>query len=170
MFDIGFWELVVIGVIVLLVIGPERLPGVARNVGLWVGRIRRYVAHVKRDIERELHADEVRQLLEKSEGLDDIKSIARETASVVRDTRRELDEAAREPGPGEAAPDPRAEPPERRVAHHAVDDDPFASSSLARVSPAGGDADAGQAGSPAAPSPADLTHNDDERSGPKGQP
>ena len=63
MFDIGFWEVAVIGVIALLVVGPERLPGLARTVGLWVGRVRRYVTHVKQDIEREIHAEEMRELI-----------------------------------------------------------------------------------------------------------
>jgi len=155
-FDIGFWELALIGVIALLVIGPERLPGVARNVGQWVGQARRYVAHVKRDIERELHAEEVRQLLDKPEGLDDLRSIARETASVFDETRRELDATAQElrnpaiaatPPAGAAAAGASGTP---RVAHHAVEDDPFAS--------AGGDAASGAV--PARPSAADPMHDD----------
>lgn len=176
MFDIGFWELAVIGVIALLVIGPERLPGVARNVGLWVGRVRRYVAHVKRDIERELHAEEVRELLQKPEGLDELRGIARETASVFEDTRRELDDSARtvrnpagaQSGtarePGGERDDAAAHAP--RVAHHAVDDDPFASAGGAHVSPAGGDNAPGD--EPVQPSAGDLTH-DDEHSGRSGQ-
>lgn len=181
MFDVGFWELAVIGVIALLVIGPERLPGVARNVGMWVGRARRYVAHVKRDIERELHAEEVRELLEKPEGLDDLRNIARETASVFEDARRELDATARtirDPGSapsdvagGQAGDRAKHEqaasaPDTSRVAHHAVDEDPFAAASIARVSPASGDA--APADQPARPSADDLTH-DDERPGRQGQ-
>lgn len=126
MFDIGFWELAVIGVIALLVIGPERLPG---------------VAHVRRDIERELHAEEVRQLLEKPGELDELRDVARETASALEDVRRGLDDAARKgrevdaeksaPAGGGAEPDKAR----RRVPHHAVDEDPFAPASLAGVSP-----------------------------------
>ena len=94
MFDIGFWEIAVIGVIALLVIGPERLPAVARNVGRWVGQVRRYVSHVKQDIEREIHADEVRDLLEKPDGLASIRDVARETAEVFDETRKELRDGA----------------------------------------------------------------------------
>ena len=100
MFDIGFWELAVIGVIALLVVGPERLPALARSVGLWVGRIRRYVSHVKQDIERELHAEEVRQLIEKPSELESLRDVAKETASVFEDTRKAIDDAGR---PGAAA-------------------------------------------------------------------
>lgn len=90
MFDIGFWEIAVIGVIALLVVGPERLPALARNVGRWVGQVRRYVSHVKQDIEREIHADEVRDLLKNPDGLASIRDVARETAEVFDDTRKEL--------------------------------------------------------------------------------
>ena len=75
MFDIGFWELLVIGVVALLVIGPERLPKVARTAGLWVGRARRFVGTVKADIDREIAADELKKVLRKqadSSGLHDI--------------------------------------------------------------------------------------------------
>jgi sec-independent protein translocase protein TatB len=54
MFDIGFWEVIFIAVITLLVVGPERLPKVARTAGLWVGKIRGFVVSVKADIDKEL--------------------------------------------------------------------------------------------------------------------
>lgn len=63
MFDIGFWELALILVVALIVVGPERLPGLARTVGLWVGKARRFVASVKADIDRELQAEEIKKLL-----------------------------------------------------------------------------------------------------------
>ena len=75
MFDIGFWELLVIGVVALLVIGPERLPKVARTAGLWLGRARRFVSSVKADIDREIAADELKKVLRnqaESSGLHDI--------------------------------------------------------------------------------------------------
>ena len=53
MFDVGFQELTLIGVIALIVVGPERLPKMARTLGLWMGKIRYYVGQVKSDIERE---------------------------------------------------------------------------------------------------------------------
>jgi sec-independent protein translocase protein TatB len=62
MFDIGFTELMVIGVVALIVIGPEKLPRVARTVGHLAGRLQRYVADVKADINREIELDELRKM------------------------------------------------------------------------------------------------------------
>ena len=62
MFDIGFSEMVVIGLVALIVIGPERLPRVARTLGHLVGRLQRYVADVKADINREVELDELRKM------------------------------------------------------------------------------------------------------------
>ncbi|MBU3736572.1 MAG: twin-arginine translocase subunit TatB [Methylobacterium sp.] len=62
MFDIAFSELLVIALVALLVIGPEKLPKVARTMGHLTGRLQRYVSTVKADIERELHAEELRRL------------------------------------------------------------------------------------------------------------
>jgi sec-independent protein translocase protein TatB len=63
MFDIGFLELLMIAVIGLLVMGPERLPGAIRTTALWMGRLRRSFNQIKTDIEREVGADEIRQQL-----------------------------------------------------------------------------------------------------------
>jgi sec-independent protein translocase protein TatB len=65
MFDVGFLELVVIGVIALLVVGPERLPRLARTAGLWLGRARRTLSSVKAEIDSELKAEELREILAK---------------------------------------------------------------------------------------------------------
>ena len=54
MFDVGFWELLIIGLVALLVIGPERLPGLARTAGAWLGRAKRFVSDVKTEIDEEL--------------------------------------------------------------------------------------------------------------------
>lgn len=65
MFDIGFWELVMVGVVALVVIGPKDLPRVARIAGLWVGRARRSLAVVKDEIDREFRAQELKDILNK---------------------------------------------------------------------------------------------------------
>lgn len=62
MFDIGFSELLVIGIVALIVIGPEKLPRVARTIGHLAGRLQRYVNDVKADINREIELDELRKM------------------------------------------------------------------------------------------------------------
>jgi sec-independent protein translocase protein TatB len=62
MFDVGLSELMVIAVVALVVIGPERLPKVARTAGLLLGRLQRYVSDVKSDINREMQLDELKKL------------------------------------------------------------------------------------------------------------
>src|SRR5690242_16440912 len=62
MFDIGFSELLVIGIVALIVIGPQKLPRVARTAGHLLGRLQRYVADVKADINREMELDELRKM------------------------------------------------------------------------------------------------------------
>ncbi|MBB1518192.1 Sec-independent protein translocase protein TatB [Aquipseudomonas guryensis] len=63
MFDIGFSELLLVGLVALIVFGPERLPGAARTAGLWVGRLKRSFSAIKAEVEREIGADEVRRQL-----------------------------------------------------------------------------------------------------------
>lgn len=95
MFDIGFFELAVIAVVALLVIGPERLPQVARTTGLWFGRIRRFVNSVKEDIEQEIKADELKRIMEQQEKSSGVHEILEETRSALDEleqTQRSLQE------------------------------------------------------------------------------
>lgn len=85
MFDIGFSELIVIGIVALLVIGPERLPKVARTVGHLLGRAQRYVNDVKSDINREIQLDELKKL----------QSQVSESARALEDSVRKEYETAR---------------------------------------------------------------------------
>lgn len=60
MFDVGFSELLLVALVALVVLGPERLPGAARTAGLWIGRLKRSFAAIKSEVEREIGADEIR--------------------------------------------------------------------------------------------------------------
>lgn len=64
MFDVGFWELLLVGVIALIVLGPERLPVVARKVGFWAGRAKMYMSSLTSDLEREVNTAELRRTME----------------------------------------------------------------------------------------------------------
>ena len=94
MFDVGFQEITLIGLIALIVVGPERLPKMARTLGLWMGKIRYYVGQVKADIDREVRAQELKEMLDKpARELDDLKSVAEETKSTLDQARGVLGEA-----------------------------------------------------------------------------
>ena len=73
MFDIGFTEIVVIGLVALIVIGPNRLPGAMRTTALWIGRAKRMIGNVRRDLENEIGIDEIRQDLRNEQIMDDLR-------------------------------------------------------------------------------------------------
>jgi len=88
MLDIGFSELVVIGVVALIVIGPERLPRVARTAGHLLGRFQRYVAEVKSDISREMELAELKKLQSSVE--DAARSIENSVKTGMEDAQKEF--------------------------------------------------------------------------------
>ena len=81
MFDIGFSELVLVALMALLILGPKRLPEVARAAGMWLGRLRRFVDNVKRDFDRELHSEELTELRKLRQELDDTRRTIEESSS-----------------------------------------------------------------------------------------
>lgn len=88
MFDIGFWELTVIAVVALLVIGPERLPKVARTAGLWAGRMRGFVMSVKADIDKEMRAEELKRIMDEQAKSSGIHEILEETKTTLDDLEK----------------------------------------------------------------------------------
>ena len=89
MFDIGFPELVVISIVALLVIGPEKLPEAIRTMSLWVGRVQRSFASIRREIESEIGADEIRQQLHNEnimKELEETKNTLQQAGQDVRTT------------------------------------------------------------------------------------
>lgn len=129
MFDIGFSEIVVIGVVALVVIGPERLPKTARTIGLLFGRLQRYVNEVKADISREMELDELRRLQREMQGAardieQSVRTAASDFSAGVRNVESELNATASEASKGvtpdaaasSPAPAQAAEPPPRQAA------------------------------------------------------
>ncbi len=117
MFDIGFSEIVLIGVVALVVVGPERLPKAARTMGLLFGRLQRYVSDVKADISREMELDELRKLQKQVQGAaqefkSSVESAAQNVHEGVRKVESELNsagaEAIPEPPTLSSPPDPAA--------------------------------------------------------------
>ena len=121
MFDIGSMELMLVAIVALLVLGPERLPEALRNAGLWWGRMRRTFNSVRAEIEREVGMDDVRRQVYNESILADLEQARRDVRNVANETRSIVDQAAREgaaegsdengsgssPGNPSATPDPR---------------------------------------------------------------
>ena len=72
MFDIGFWELVVVAIVALLVVGPDRLPGLARDAGRWTGKLKRFINNTRRELEHGLKMNEQKIFHENLSDLDDL--------------------------------------------------------------------------------------------------
>ena len=85
MFDFGFWELTIVMIVALLVVGPERLPALAGQIGKWVGKAKRIVQSVRSDIESEIKAAELREILEKQQ------SEIGELKEMLKDTQNEIE-------------------------------------------------------------------------------
>ncbi|MGY1953580.1 Sec-independent protein translocase protein TatB [Pseudomonas pergaminensis] len=84
MFGISFSELLLVGLVALLVLGPERLPGAARTAGLWIGRLKRSFNAIKQEVEREIGADEIRRQLH-NEHILSLEQEARKILSPVQE-------------------------------------------------------------------------------------
>jgi sec-independent protein translocase protein TatB len=99
MFEIGFWEMVLVGVVAMIVVGPERLPGLARTAGLWLGKARRMVADVKAEVDRELHLEEIKQSLREQGHLTEINDIKQDLADRVKAIQQDIQAEFDDPGP-----------------------------------------------------------------------
>ncbi|WP_248752791.1 Sec-independent protein translocase protein TatB [Pseudomonas sp. MWU15-20650] len=123
MFGISFSELLLVGLVALLVLGPERLPGAARTAGLWIGRLKRSFNAIKQEVEREIGADEIRRQLH-NEHILSLEQEARKILSPVQEPAKPVepvaehsiapapiaDAAPATPAPTEPAPTPVVSP------------------------------------------------------------
>jgi len=92
MFDIGIWEIALILLVALLVVGPERLPGLARKLGLWINRARKIFSEVKGDVERELRMEELKHSLTQPDAVDDMRKLADRVKAINADLSLEVSE------------------------------------------------------------------------------
>ncbi len=109
MFDIGFPELFLVALVMLVVLGPERLPETLRTAGLWLGRLRRSFASVKAEIEKEVGMDDIKRQLHNEAIMDEMKrleaQVKGEADAARAETEAALDQAA------QTDPDPMADEP-----------------------------------------------------------
>jgi sec-independent protein translocase protein TatB len=97
MFEVGFSEICMVALVALLVIGPEKLPKVARMAGFWVAKSKRMVASVKQEIHEEFQAEELRQSLKNQTGINELQKLFDDTADdfrAIKDSLRQRSEAS----------------------------------------------------------------------------
>ena len=89
MFDFGFWEIAIIGIITLIVVGPEKMPAIARKAGLYFGKLNRFFNKVKSDINEELRMDEIKDEMSMDEEKIIISEVTEDIQSSVDSLREE---------------------------------------------------------------------------------
>lgn len=130
MFDLGFWELLFIGAIALVVLGPERLPVAARTLGRWVGQARAYTRSLSNELNREVQLREMRDRVRSAES-----EIRSEVDKAGRSMRELAEATPTEPEAGPATAEPSATP---AVAQAAVSPEPAPAYTPRPVPPVGG--------------------------------
>jgi len=91
MFDIGFQELLLLGIVALLVVGPERLPALARSLGMWLGRGKRILSNIKQDIDAELKTEELKRILMEQKMSNPLEEIIEETNQEIKEIKTSID-------------------------------------------------------------------------------
>lgn len=121
MFGVSFSELILVGLVALLVLGPERLPGAARTAGLWIGRLKRSFNSIKQEIEREIGADEIRRQLH-NEHILSLEQEARKILAPPASPATPAEPPAAAPAPAQHVPSPSedAQHPHPSAVEHPV--------------------------------------------------
>lgn len=94
MFDIGFSELIVCGIVALIVIGPERMPEAVRTVGLWIGRVKRSLRETRSEIERQIGVDDIRRQLHNEDIMRSLEDARRDMDNAIAQTQEAIDSTA----------------------------------------------------------------------------
>ncbi len=91
MFDVGFWEFALIGVITLIVVGPERMPAIAKKTGRYIGKAKKFVSKIKEDIDDEFEADKLKEHLSLEDEDSNIVEIFEETKKSLDEIKQDAD-------------------------------------------------------------------------------
>lgn len=118
MFDIGFTELLLVSVVGLLVLGPERLPGAIRTASLLLGRLRRSFNNIRSEIEREINAEEIKREIHNDAVMQSLKEAEQDLRSGLSDTPYDIGDIAGTQS-GESATTGAAEPTEKEAGNGA---------------------------------------------------
>lgn len=102
MFEVGFSELLMTGLVALIFIGPEKLPKAAKVAGMWVARINHSISTIKADIQHELHAEEMRQFMQENSIAQDVQHLVDQTNNAVLEAERALKASKSEPDSNDA--------------------------------------------------------------------
>lgn len=86
MFDISFFELLIVAIVGLVVIGPERLPETVRSISLWIGRLKRSLRETRSELEKQLGADDIRRQLHNEEVMQSLEKTRRDVESAMQDS------------------------------------------------------------------------------------
>ncbi|MCH9645794.1 MAG: Sec-independent protein translocase protein TatB [Proteobacteria bacterium] len=90
MFDVGFWEFALIGVITLIIVGPERMPGIARTAGKYAGKAKRFIAKIQDDVGEELEVEKLKGQLNAMDKDANIVEIFDETKQAISDIKTDV--------------------------------------------------------------------------------
>jgi len=89
MFDFGFWEIAIIGIITLIVVGPEKMPALARKAGLYVGKFKKFVSKIQNDINNEIKSEELKEQLSIKDDKSSLSQTVEEAKSSIDEIKKE---------------------------------------------------------------------------------
>ncbi len=89
MFDFGFWEIAIIGIITLIVVGPEKMPALARKAGLYVGKFKKFVSKIQNDINNEIKSEELKEQLSIKDDESSLSQTVEEAKSSINEIKKE---------------------------------------------------------------------------------
>ena len=89
MFDFGFWEIAIIGIITLIVVGPEKMPALARKAGLYVGKFKKFVSKIQNDINNEIKSEELKEQLSIKDDESSLSQTVEEAKSSIDEIKKE---------------------------------------------------------------------------------
>ena len=90
MFDFGFWEIAIIGIITLIVVGPEKMPALARKAGLYVGKFKKFVSKIQNDINNEIKSEELKEQLSIKDDESSLSQTVEEAKSSIDEIQKEV--------------------------------------------------------------------------------